>query len=317
VTTAFPRSAAKPEASIIVPTRDRHALVGGTLKSLLAQDFPRDRYEIIVVDDGSDRPVEVPEGVRLCRHDQTRGPNAARNTGAREARAELLCYVDDDVETPPHWLAEIVEGAARHPDAMGVGGRIRLRIESNSVRRLSCRSCSAGNDELLGGLDLGDVERVTQEYMWSANFAVRKEALAAVGNFNEALPIYFEELELQDRLRDSGRSVVYLPDAWLWHRRPEEALRLTSRLRKSFRQGYGWAFYDLARGNQLNLVSETARIPVYLAHALLRGCSVGLLSSARASGKLVGYANHLLDRGRRTDRDVSSPEGRWRGDPTP
>jgi GT2 family glycosyltransferase len=312
VTTAV----SKPKVSVIVPTRNRHALVCGTVESLLAQDFPREHYEIIVVDDGSDRPVEVPDGVRLCRHRESRGPNAARNTGAREAHAELLCYVDDDIEAPPHWLAEIVEGASRHPEATGMGGRIRLRIESDDVRRMSCRSCSAGNDELLGGLDLGGAERVTEEYMWSANFAVRKECLAAVGNFNEALPIYFEELELQDRLRDGGHSVVYLPDAWLWHRRPAEAMRLTSRLRKSFRQGYGWAFYDLERGNPLHLVAETARIPVYLAHALLRGCSVGLLSSARASGKLVGYSHHLLARRRASGSEVSGRETQWRRDPT-
>jgi glycosyltransferase involved in cell wall biosynthesis len=317
LTTAVSHSAAKPKVSVIVPTRNRHALVGDTVESLLAQDFPGDQYEIIVVDDGSDRPVEVPDGVRLCRHSEARGPNAARNTGAREAAAELLCYVDDDIEAPPHWLAEIVEGASRHPQATGLGGRIRLRIESNGARRMSCRSCKAGNDELLGGLDLGDVERVTQEYMWSANFAVRKEGLSAVGSFNEALPIYFEELELQDRLRDSGRSVVYLPDAWLWHRRPADAMRLSSRLRKSFRQGYGWAFYDIERGNPLHLVAETARIPVYLAHALLRGCSVGLLSSARASGKLVGYSHHLVSRQRRTASEVAASETRWQGDPTP
>ncbi len=316
MTTASSLPAGKPDVSVIVPTRDRQALVADTVKSLLRQDFPRDRYEIVVVDDGSEPAIEVPDGVRLCRHGEPRGPNAARNTGAREARADLLCYVDDDVEAPPHWLAEVVEGAARHPEAMGLGGRIRLRIESSTVARTSCRSCAAGNLELLGGLDLGDVERVTREHMWTANFALRREALAAVGPFNEALPIYFEELEWQDRLRDAGRSVVYLPNAWLWHRRPAEAMRLTSRLRKSFRQGYGWAFYDLERGNPQHLVAETARIPIYLAHALLRGCSVGLLSTARAVGKLVGYSSHLLARRRRPAVDVSGRGPGWRGDPT-
>jgi glycosyltransferase involved in cell wall biosynthesis len=304
----------KPEVSVIVPTRNRHALVADTVRSLLEQAFPRERYEVIVVDDGSEPAVEALEGVRICRHHEPRGPNAARNTGARAARADLLCYVDDDVEAPPQWLTEMVEGARRHPEAMGLGGRIELRIEAKGFGRMSCRSCSAGNVELLGGLDLGEVERATREHMWSANFALRRTAMEAVGPFSEELPIYFEELEWQDRLHDAGLSVVYLPDAWLWHRRPEEAIRLASRLKKSFRQGYGWAFYDLERGNPLHLVAETARIPVYLAHALLRGCSVGLLSTARACGKLAGFWHHLLSRSHRMPDD--GRRTRWRGNPS-
>src|SRR6266481_2828343 len=106
-----------PEATVIVPTRNNHALLIDTVDSLVAQEVAHDRYEIVVVDDGSNPPIEPREGVRIVRHEWPRGLNAARNSGARAARAELLCYVDDDIEAPPYWLGELIAGAGRHADA--------------------------------------------------------------------------------------------------------------------------------------------------------------------------------------------------------
>src|SRR5438552_3853438 len=68
------------------------------------------------------------------RHDSPRGANAARNAGARVAGAELIALVDDDVEAPPGWLAALVEGAGRHPEAEAFGGPIRARFDGPAPR---------------------------------------------------------------------------------------------------------------------------------------------------------------------------------------
>jgi hypothetical protein len=57
-----------PGVSVIVPTRNRPAALAHTLETLRVQDYPADRFELIVVDDGSTVPAEVPDGVRLIRH---------------------------------------------------------------------------------------------------------------------------------------------------------------------------------------------------------------------------------------------------------
>src|SRR6187397_2844848 len=94
-------------------------------------------HEVLVVDDGStDATPEVAKrfGVRLIRHDERRSLNAARNTGLREARADLIAFVDDDVLVSPGWLDALAEGAERHPEADAFGGPIRARFEGRTPR---------------------------------------------------------------------------------------------------------------------------------------------------------------------------------------
>ena len=95
-----------PFVSVVVPTRDRAELLGDCLSSLAAQEYPIERYEVIVVDDGSrDRTPEVVQAMRTQASGPPlhyiqpcgRGPNAARNAGLRVARGELIAFVDDDV----------------------------------------------------------------------------------------------------------------------------------------------------------------------------------------------------------------------------
>lgn len=87
-----------PGLSVIIPTRNRAALVCDAIESVLAQSH--DDLEILVVDDGSeDETAEVVGGfgppVRRI-HQQHRGPAAARNHGLRLARGEFLGFLDDD-----------------------------------------------------------------------------------------------------------------------------------------------------------------------------------------------------------------------------
>src|SRR3954469_13910334 len=150
------RPVPKPVVSVVVPTRDRAGYLDVTLASLADQDFA-EPYEVIVVDDGSrDSTAEVirRRGVRSIVHDPPRGPNAARNEGARMAEADLIALVDDDVYAPQDWLGELVGGGGRHAAAAAYGGPIRARLEGHAPR-----SCGRENPPVTT-LDLGasDVE---------------------------------------------------------------------------------------------------------------------------------------------------------------
>src|SRR5918992_3713835 len=96
----------RPAVTVVIPTRGRAAYLEVTLDSLRAQRT-RTPHEILVIDDGStDATPEVAErfGARLVRHGERRNLNVARNTGAREARADLVAFLDDDVFVPAGWL---------------------------------------------------------------------------------------------------------------------------------------------------------------------------------------------------------------------
>jgi GT2 family glycosyltransferase len=267
-----------PAASVVVPTRNRPELLAGTLRSLAAQDFPRDRFEVVVVDDGSAPPVEVPAGVRLVRFDSPRGVNAARNAGAHEALSELVCFVDDDVDPPIGWLREAVEGAARHPEAWVFSGPVLLRFEAG--RPNMCQVCISGE----GAWDFGQPEGPTRNAM-GANMVIRKHALAAAGPFDEALPLYCEEIEWQDRVRQAGGSIVNLPEMWLWHRRTAAAMRFSRRLSRHFRLARSYAMYSRARS--LPIGFNPVRIPRSLGHVVRRRCSGGAMRIAAELGRLA------------------------------
>ncbi|MCX7595406.1 MAG: glycosyltransferase, partial [Fischerella sp.] len=93
---------ANPLLSIIIPTHNRPHLVGRAVKSALEQTV--EDFEVIVVDDGSTQPPELPSDrrLRLLRHEQSRGGAAARNTGTEAACGRWVTYLDDDDLLLPH-----------------------------------------------------------------------------------------------------------------------------------------------------------------------------------------------------------------------
>lgn len=96
---------AQPTVTIVVPTRDRPELLRRAVASALAQSTAAP-VEVVVVDDASDTPVELPPDPRLTvvRHDRPRGGAAARNTGTRLARGRFVAYLDDDDELTPRYV---------------------------------------------------------------------------------------------------------------------------------------------------------------------------------------------------------------------
>lgn len=295
-----------PFVSVIVPTRNRARLAKETVESLLAQDYPAGRYEIIIVDDGS--TDETPDTLRAFaeRGDQPsvkyirREPvsaNAARNAGISAAGGDPIVFVDDDIEAPPDWLTALVEATLRHPDAGCVGGRIRLRLEGTPPRL--CGREPFGETEL----DLGD-EEVEARAVWSANMAVSRAAIAKVGLFNEALRIAGDEEEWEVRLAAAGGRIVYTPDAWLWHRRTQEDLGFWRLISVRFRRGQAQARFAHVTGRSYNARTQALAIIRSLAHAARRFCCGGLLAASIQAGRLWG-----LVRDRPTSRSPADGAG--------
>jgi len=146
------------EFSVIIPTYNRPRLLAACVESVLAQDFPANCYEVIVVDDGSRRrTVRVlpsyldGDRVRYLRR-RRQGWGAARLVGARNSRGEILAFIDDDCVAPPGWLACYARVYAAHPDADGVGGGLRPGALQPAQR-------AAGRSGRSGGTGLVHVRR--------------------------------------------------------------------------------------------------------------------------------------------------------------
>jgi GT2 family glycosyltransferase len=273
---------AQPVVSVVVPTHDRADYLAVTLTSLNAQQLDAP-YELIVVDDGSaDHTPGVARGAgaRYIRHDRPRGPNAARNEGARASASDLIALVDDDIEAPPGWLRAMLAGAAAYPDAEAFGGPIRARFDGPAPR-----SCGRELPPITT-LDLGPDDREA-ELVWSANMLVRRSALARVGQFDESLPTGGDEEEWVRRLRAEGGRVMYLAAAGLDHRRAGDDARLRSLMRGAYHRGRNLRAYDTRRGVAPPLTRELITLAGCGWHTLRRACPQGLIMGAHSAGRTL------------------------------
>jgi glycosyltransferase involved in cell wall biosynthesis len=165
--------------SVVVPVRDDADRLKRLLACLRAQTMPRERFEVIVVDDGSRAPIDVgAEGDRGAWLHTVRiepsGSFAARNQGAGRARGVVLAFTDADCEPLPDWLDRGMQALAQ---ADMVAGRVRPRLPA--------RPTVWSLIELGGWQDLERIIRGGGAV--TANLLVRAEWFARVGGFDAGL----------------------------------------------------------------------------------------------------------------------------------
>ncbi len=197
-----------PLVSIIVPTRNRAALLDRLLTSLGELRYPR--WEVIVVDDGStDTTKTVAElhrvhGLPLRYRRQPWGKmGAARNLGIALARGEILAFTDDDCVVDAGWLDGIVEAFCAHRDARGVQGR-------TLTNRADMTPFTRQIEQLEGG----------QPYR-TCNIAYHADTVRDLGGFDTQL-IRGEDVVLGMQVLERG-PIVFAPEALVTHPpRPKE-----------------------------------------------------------------------------------------------
>ena len=209
-----------PQISVVVPTYNRADALGLTLEHLGRQSLAPDRYEVLVVDDGStDETARVVRGregpFRLaCLEQRNQGAAAARNLGTERAAADIVVYVDADV-VPDRCLLErhLEEHAIR--DRPFVVGRVRTWHGTGQ----SWYEQAANPDV---GMDLGESERTVPFYVaLGGNLSIRKQLWRKGGGFDETFPAAgCEETEFAYRVGLLGHALFYQPRAVGYHNHP-------------------------------------------------------------------------------------------------
>jgi glycosyltransferase involved in cell wall biosynthesis len=270
-----------PPASIAIPTRGRPAYLEVTLASVAPQ-AQRAGAELLVICDGPDPlSAEVADrhGARTITLERPQGLNAARNRAAREARAELIVFVDDDIEAAPGWLEALLTGASACPAHGVFGGPIRARLEGGGPR--ACGREGAP----ISALDLGGTDR-DAELVWGANLAVRRSALALAGEFDERLSGRGDEEEWERRFRARGGRIRYLAGACVEHRRTPEDSTLRALSTAAYHLGRTARANDERKGQAPGLGGELRTLGGCLGHAARRRCAIGLVLAAHTAGRL-------------------------------
>lgn len=195
------------DVTVVVPTHNNQAGLTRLLATLRG-------YDVIVVDDGSDLPLQVPEGsrVRILRHETARGPAAARNTGLHAASSEFVAFLDSDVVPQIGWI----EGALGHfsdPAVALVAPRIvALDPDSGALARYEHTRSSLD----LGRREAPVVAGSPVSYVPSAALIVRRDALVECGGFDETMHVA-EDVDLCWRLQSAGWRLRYEPIARVAH----------------------------------------------------------------------------------------------------
>ncbi len=227
------------EFSVIIPTYNRPRLLAACVESVLAQDFPANCYEVIVVDDGSRRrTVRVlpsyldGDRVRYLRR-RRQGWGAARLVGARNSRGEILAFIDDDCVAPPGWLACYARVYAAHPDADGVGGGLRPGARMNVAGRKQYLGHLARFNRLNAPLGVRVDQAGRAWFTFGGNRTFRREVWLAA-QAGAPASWYYDDYLIDLNLREMGACIYYEPAAWVTHR---YVLSVAQRVCAAYRYG--------------------------------------------------------------------------------
>jgi peptidoglycan/xylan/chitin deacetylase (PgdA/CDA1 family)/glycosyltransferase involved in cell wall biosynthesis len=202
------------ELSIVIPTYNRVKRLRACLEALTHQTLPTSKFEVIVVVDGStDETVEMlknfdaPYFLRIVWQENTGQPSAL-NRGIDEAKGRYCLFLDDDISADPRLVAEHLHAQHQHPNSVVIG---QITLSLPSTADWYAKAFAKGWCDHYDLLNREDVE-ISWEDCYSGNMSAPREALLTCGGFAAELARGFD-LELANRLKKQGCSLVYVPNA--------------------------------------------------------------------------------------------------------
>ncbi|HET9364050.1 MAG TPA: glycosyltransferase [Candidatus Angelobacter sp.] len=203
--------------SIIIPALNEERMIGRCLTSLVALDFLREKFEVILVDNGStDKTLEIAESfqdrlnLRILQKTGVR-ISGLRNLGAQEARGEMVAFLDADCLAKSDWLERILEFAPGNGVGI-VGAHYLLPKDSSWVGRTWHRYQEAEKSGEVSHVPAGDL-------------IMRREDFLRLGGFDETIQTN-EDYELCERVRKAGMTVRAYPQIGVVHLGTAQSLRV-------------------------------------------------------------------------------------------
>ncbi len=286
-----------PFITVAIPTYNRSGMLRQTLDGLSRQDYPRDRFEVVVIDNNStDDTAAVVREFPAVRHvvEKKQGLDHARNRAIAESRGEIIVFGDDDILMEPSWISELSRPLTpcRLPlaGAVGaVGGEV-IPVFPNGLPEW----VAEWHAPLAFRADAGPL--APAQSPMGANLAFPKWVFEKLGLFHTELDRaagnYFSggDSEMVRRVRQAGFEVWFAPAAAVKHQMPAS--------RTTFKYAARHAF-DSARSRVIDRAGQPgaagylwSRLP----GNLLKALGFALLAALSAIAFQAGAAKKALVR---------------------
>jgi GT2 family glycosyltransferase len=267
------------KASVILPTKDRGPAIAETVESLVKLDFPASEHEIVLVDNLSspenqkhlqDFEAAYPDRVRYVREEKL-GLNNARNCGIRHSQGEILVFLDDDATVPSYWLTNIVKAFADDPQVFAVGSKVIARFTTPPPNWLDKRL-----GLYISNFDHGDrpLNLYYNEYPRGANMALRRETFAKCGYFLDCFDrkgnslMSYGDIEICYRIEKAGYTVLYIPDAEIYHHIRGDRLNEEWFRKRFYWQGRSESLFELLHFGRMHILKT---LPYHLMRSFIGG----------------------------------------------
>ena len=254
-----------PFISLILPVKNEERVVGRLLEAISRVNYPRDRFEVVVVDDGSvDGTSEVCRSfadagnVRFLQREVSNGKANALNYGLKHCRGDIVGVFDADNVIAGDVL---VNAAAYFEDARvaAVQGRIHsINSHENMLTQFIAYEDAVWSEAYLRGKE---VLGLFVHLRGCCEF-VRREVLEASGGFDERT--LAEDIELSARLTGDGYKIKYAPDVWCWQESPARLKPFLKQRTRWFRGHLEVAFRYGRLMNHVNRRTVDAEFTLFL-----------------------------------------------------
>lgn len=184
-----------PFVSVVMPAHNEEQYIAECLQSLNNQDYPADRFEIIVVDNNStDRTAEIAKAYGATVLFKEQGPvGAVRNYGAQHAKGDIIAFIDSDCVAPRDWLSQGCRLVSADPGA-AFGGGCYLREKPFFIEKFWLLS--------------NNNEGTLPKHLIGATFFITKELFLAAGMFDETITSG-EDTKLSEAIKAIGQAVRF------------------------------------------------------------------------------------------------------------
>ncbi len=219
--------------SVVVIARNEEKYILNCLKSLAAQDFPRELFEVVLVDNCStDSTSKIAHGfiaefpnLRVVEN-PIPGVAATRNAGVHAAKHDIVAFIDADCEAIDSWLSILANvfyaETEKDPKVAAVGGPNVMPENTTFFRRVVAVAVTNywGNHGSAQAKIFGQLVEV--DHLPTLNVMFDKEKIMEIGLFDEKQGNISEDVDLSHRLRGRGYKLLFDPRAIVSHRWRED-----------------------------------------------------------------------------------------------